>query len=53
MLLGAPPEVAAGHGSWVAALPMAAALALLVLTGIAWPPGLGDALALAARVVGP
>jgi hypothetical protein len=25
-------------------LPVAAALALLLLTGLAWPPGLGDAL---------
>ena len=53
MLLGAAPEVATARGSWAAALPVAAALALLVLTGVAWPPGLADALALAAKAVGP
>ena len=53
MMLGAPPAVAAVRGSWMAALPIAAALALLVLTGLAWPPGLADALALAARAVTP
>jgi hypothetical protein len=37
----------------VAAVPLAAALALLLLTGIAWPPGLANALALAAKVVAP
>jgi hypothetical protein len=26
---------------------------VLVLTGLAWPPGLGDALALAAKAVSP
>jgi hypothetical protein len=45
--------VTAGRGSWIAAVPMVAALALLVLTGVAWPPGLADALAQAARVVNP
>jgi hydrogenase-4 component F len=55
MLLGTAPAPvpAAAGGSWLGALPVAAALALLVLTGVAWPPGLADALALAARVVGP
>jgi hydrogenase-4 component F len=53
MMLGAPPDVANPRGSWIAALPIATALALLVLTGLAWPPGLADALALAARVVTP
>jgi hydrogenase-4 component F len=53
MLLGQPPDVTAGRGSWIAAVPMVAALALLVLTGVAWPPGLADALAQAARVVNP
>jgi hydrogenase-4 component F len=53
MLLGAPPAVAPARGPWVAAVPLAAALALLLLTGIAWPPGLANALALAAKVVAP
>jgi hydrogenase-4 component F len=53
MLLGQPPDLTAGRGSWIAAVPMVAALALLVLTGVAWPPGLADALAQAARVVNP
>jgi hypothetical protein len=30
---------------------MAAALAALVLTGLAWPPGLGAALELATRAI--
>ena len=53
MMLGDAPDVTAPRGSWTAAVPIALALALLVLTGLAWPPGLGDALALAARVVTP
>jgi len=51
MTVGAAPEVGAARGSWVTALPIVAALALLVLTGVAWPPGLGAALALAAQAV--
>jgi hydrogenase-4 component F len=31
-------------GSWLGSVPILAALALLVLTGIAWPPGLATAL---------
>jgi hypothetical protein len=38
---GKPAVEAAG---WRPALPVAAACALLLLTGIAWPPGLGAAL---------
>jgi hypothetical protein len=41
-----PPvrEPAVEVSGWRPALPVAAALALLLLTGLAWPPGLGDAL---------
>jgi hydrogenase-4 component F len=53
MMLGAAPDVGAPRGPWLAAVPIATALALLVLTGLAWPPGLADALALAARAVTP
>jgi len=50
MLFGAPPGVAAAR-SWLSAVPMAVALAALVLTGLAWPPGLAAALELATRVI--
>jgi hydrogenase-4 component F len=53
MCFGPVPEVGAPAGGWLAAAPMAAALAALVTTGVAWPPGLAAALELAARVVGP
>ena len=53
MLFGPPPDVAPAGVGWVAAAPLAVALALLVVTGIAWPPGLADALDLAAQVVRP
>jgi hydrogenase-4 component F len=39
-----PPEVKEESQGWRTALPGAAALLLLLLTGLAWPPGLGDAL---------
>jgi hydrogenase-4 component F len=39
--LGEPAAEAAG---WRPALPLAATFALLLLTGLAWPPGLGTAL---------
>src|SRR5215510_5332493 len=41
-----PPasEPTAETSAWRPALPMAAAFALLLLTGLAWPPGLGAAL---------
>src|SRR5215813_14009803 len=51
MLFGSPAGIAPAGGGWCAALPMAAALAVLVLTGVAWPPGLAAALDLAARVI--
>jgi hydrogenase-4 component F len=53
MLLGATPAPAPAAGSWLSTLPIVAALAVLVLTGIAWPPGLVDALALAAKAMSP
>jgi hydrogenase-4 component F len=41
-----PPVAAptAEASAWRPALPMAAAFALLLLTGLAWPPGLGATL---------
>jgi hydrogenase-4 component F len=53
MLFGPAPQVEATPNDWWSALPIAAALGALVLTGIAWPPGLATALDLAARVVLP
>jgi hydrogenase-4 component F len=50
MLFGPPPGVAP-RPAWLGAVPMAAALAALVLTGLAWPPGLAAALELATRVI--
>ncbi len=53
MLYGAPagaPPRAGEAGVWLA-LPVTIALLLLVVTGIAWPPGLGDALGRAAAIV--
>jgi hydrogenase-4 component F len=38
--------------TWQAVAPVAVALGLLVLTGLAWPPGLAGALARIAAVVG-
>jgi hydrogenase-4 component F len=51
MCFGPTPAVRATAGTWLAAAPMVAALAGLVLTGLAWPPGLAAALELAARAV--
>src|SRR5262249_8528612 len=51
MLFGSPPGIAPAGGGWITALPMAAALVALVLTGVAWPPGLAAALDLAARAI--
>jgi hydrogenase-4 component F len=50
MLFGQPPGVAPS-APWLTVAPMAAALGALVLTGLAWPPGLAAALELAARVI--
>jgi hydrogenase-4 component F len=53
MLLGPTPARAPVAGSWLGTVPIVAALAALVLTGLAWPPGLADALALAAKAMSP
>jgi hydrogenase-4 component F len=53
MLLGVNPGAAPARPAWPGAIPIVAALAALVLTGVAWPPGLGDALTLAAKAVVP
>ncbi len=50
-----PPEASGVResGGWAAALPIGAALVLLLLTGVAWPPGLAAALEQIAALVGP
>jgi hydrogenase-4 component F len=54
MLYGEPAPPSAREPDGVAhALPVAAALALLVMTGSAWPPALGAALRHIAALVGP
>jgi hydrogenase-4 component F len=53
MLFGPAPALGVRAGGWLAAAPMALALAALVLTGLAWPPGLAAALDLATRVIAP
>jgi hydrogenase-4 component F len=50
MLFGPAPDVAP-TASALSTVPMAAALAALVLTGLAWPPGLAAALELATRAI--
>ena len=53
MLYGAPadPTPAATPLAWPV-VPVTLALLVLVLTGLAWPPGLGDALEQVAAIVG-
>ncbi|HUG38065.1 MAG TPA: proton-conducting transporter membrane subunit [Candidatus Limnocylindrales bacterium] len=52
MLYGSAPLIPAAPASrWYATLPLVAALAVLVLAGVAWPPGLAAALGLAASLV--
>jgi hydrogenase-4 component F len=54
ILYGTPPrEPAAEVPGWRPTLPVAAALLLLLLTGLAWPPGLTDALARVVAIVVP
>ena len=48
---GAAVIQAASEGRWAAAVPIAAALVLLVVTGVAWPPGLGAVLDRIAAIV--
>lgn len=47
-----PSAAAREAPTWGGVAPIAIGLGLLVLTGLAWPPGLGDALARAAAVLG-
>jgi hypothetical protein len=50
MLYGLAPAIADdAPNRWLPALPIKLALALLVLTGLAWPPGLAGALDIAAQ----
>jgi hydrogenase-4 component F len=54
ILYGQPPrDPAAEISGWRSTLPMAAALLLLLLTGLAWPPGLADALDRMVAIVAP
>jgi hydrogenase-4 component F len=53
ILYGAAGQPAAEGAGWRQALPVAAAFALLLLAGIAWPPGLGAALDRIAAIVVP
>jgi hydrogenase-4 component F len=50
---GRAPAGVIEPAGWRAAWPMAAALGLLVLTGVAWPPGLAAALAHVAGILAP
>jgi hydrogenase-4 component F len=50
---GSDPPIAREPRAWVAALPLGGALALLLLTGVAWPPGLAAALERIAALVAP
>jgi hydrogenase-4 component F len=55
MVYGSAGDVGAGARetlTWKGAAPIAVALSLLVLTGIAWPPGLAAALERLAAVMG-
>jgi hydrogenase-4 component F len=51
MLYGEASERGAERRAW--AVPLVAALALLLMTGLAWPPGLARALAGITTVIGP
>ncbi|HXG02008.1 MAG TPA: proton-conducting transporter membrane subunit [Candidatus Binatia bacterium] len=54
MLYGAPPAGGVPEPTgWAAAWPVAAALGLLVATGLAWPPGLAAALESVAGILSP
>ena len=50
---GSPGSIRIDRTPWPPAMPVAAALALLVLTGLAWPPGLAGALQRMVAVLGP
>jgi hydrogenase-4 component F len=53
MLYGPAPARALETVHWPSALPLGAALLLLLLTGLAWPPGLAAALERIAGLLGP
>jgi hypothetical protein len=53
MLDGEAPASVRETSTSLSLAPAALALGLLVLTGLAWPPGLGTALARIVAVVGP
>jgi hydrogenase-4 component F len=53
MLYGPAPARALETAHWTSALPLGAALLLLVLAGLAWPPGLAAALGQIASLLGP
>jgi hydrogenase-4 component F len=53
MLYGPAPARALETAHWPSALPLGAALLLLVLTGLAWPPGLAAALERIASLLAP
>jgi hydrogenase-4 component F len=52
MLYGLAPAPIREVAHWPSALPLAAALLLLLLTGLAWPPGLATALERIAGLLG-
>jgi hypothetical protein len=52
MLYGEAAQHVSERSVWASA-PLAAALALLVMTGLAWPPGLAAALDGIAAVIAP
>ncbi|HEV8142599.1 MAG TPA: proton-conducting transporter membrane subunit [Methylomirabilota bacterium] len=52
MLYGEAAGRGVERGAWTA-VPLVAALGLLLMTGLAWPPGLADALASIADVIAP
>ncbi|HKQ64064.1 MAG TPA: hydrogenase 4 subunit F [Methylomirabilota bacterium] len=54
ILYGAPAgEPVAEVAGWPSVVPVAAALGVLLLTGLAWPPGFGEALDRLAAIVSP
>jgi len=54
ILYGAPAREPVGEvAGWRSAVPVAAALGVLVLTGLAWPPGFGEALDRLVAIVSP
>ena len=52
MIDGEPPALVRETSTWPSLAPLAVAMALLVLTGVAWPPGLAGALERVVAVLG-